>query len=389
MSVQLNRKYSPPIFNRLGRLCIFFAMMAASFFTVAQDSIGNVLSVTGQASVERKAANAIDQVVLQQSELQEGSALFNGDTLITLEDSILRYELSDGSTYVLQANSKITIREYSYNVTQNGSQNVVHLQLVSGVMEFVSGNIGIADDGAFRIVTDFAEIGVSGSGAIITTDLNSTQVFVTQGELTGLGVDGELVLLEQGETTIFDASGEPKRYIGNITGASQTLSEDDADRLLANEDEGVDEEIDEEIDEDTESASVIFRSLLSVDPSVETPDQEQLAQALSGSINSHPSLYAELITVAIDLGLEPPTAALIVTNSFGVSGGLTEERVAEIFLASTAGIADPDAVEQAILSVDGAVPVNLSPTDTNDYGQGLNDPIPAVPINGQVASPAL
>jgi len=62
--------------------------------------------------------------------------------------------------------------------------------------------------------------------------------------------------------------------------------------------------------------------------------------------------------------------------------------VADIFTVSTAGFADPAEVELAILSVDGAVPVDLSSRAPIDLGGGLQDPIPNVPLDGDAASPA-
>ncbi|MEQ9209576.1 MAG: FecR domain-containing protein, partial [Pseudomonadales bacterium] len=305
---------------------------------------GTVLTVSGDVIAEAESGES--------RTLSRRSPVFSGDTIVAADDARIRFKLLDDSSYVVQENSSFTIKDFYFNGSEDGTE-AAEFYFAEGVMEFISGNIGKQDTSKFRIETEFAVIGLRGSGGIIRTDSEATRVFVTLGELSARSRTGDLFVLNNGETTVIGLSGEPERDQGNSTGAPQTMttdgddivsndpaeqqgeeqeqvSEEDAteesgsEAVVAEEPEEANEasEVSEQASDqsatesrgDEQNASVnpppsaaeIFAGLL---PDPLSATQEDLQSALSRAIEGNPVLYAELVTIAIDMGLEPPNAA--------------------------------------------------------------------------------
>jgi hypothetical protein len=361
----------------IGLLVTFWSNIA-----FAQEVAGTVLTVSGTVIAER-GSGAI-------RELSRRDPVFVGDTIVASESARVRFKLMDDSTYVIQEKSSFTIEEFHFNGTEDGTE-IADFHFSQGVMEFISGHIGKQDQSRFRIDTDFAVIGLRGSGGIIQTDSESTRVFVTLGELTARSRSGDVFVLDNGQTTVIGESGEPASEQGNSTGAPQTMTTE-GDDIVSNdpseqqnegeegqaeeqEDAVVAEEPDEtnEPDGETEqasddsssgegqntavnasvSAAELYAELM---PNPADATQEELQTALNNAIARNPVLYAELVTIAIDLGLEPPNAAVAATQALGGSN-VTDDIVTDIFFIATEGISDTSEIEAAILSAD----INATP----------------------------
>ncbi|MEQ9022204.1 MAG: hypothetical protein RLN82_05530, partial [Pseudomonadales bacterium] len=134
------------------------------------------------------------------------------------------------------------------------------------------------------------------------------------------------------------------------------------------------------------SAAEIFAGLL---PDPLSATQEDLQSALGRAIVGNPVLYAELVTIAIDMGLEPPNAAIAATQALG-STNISDDIVSDIFFIATEGISDTAEVEAAILSADiSATPLVANPTESGginiNIGSGSAAPRPS---NSATAPPA-
>lgn len=370
---------------------------------------GTVLTVSGDVIAEAESGES--------RPLSRRSPVFSGDTIVAADDARIRFKLLDESTYVVQENSSFTIKDFHFNGSEDGTE-VADFYFSEGVMEFISGHIGKQDTSKFRIETEFAVIGLRGSGGIIRTDSEATRVFVTLGELSARSRTGDLFVLNNGETTVIGLSGEPERDQGNSTGAPQTMttdgddivSNDPAEQQGEEQEQATEEDATEEpgseavvaeepeeaneTDEATEqasgqstsegegslppSAAEIYAGLL---PEPLNPTQEDLQTALRRAIEGNPILYAELVTIAIDMGLDPPNAAIAATQALG-SGNISEDIVSDIFFIATEGISDTAEVEAAILSADiTATPLVANPTETRginiNIGSGSAAPRPS------------
>ncbi len=349
--------------------------------------------------------------------LSRRDPVFVGDTIVVSDSARVRFKLLDDSTYVIQENSSFTIEAFHFNGTEDGTE-IADFHFSEGVMEFISGHIGKQDQSRFRIETDFAVIGLRGSGGIIRTDSEATRVFVTLGELTARSRTGDVFVLDNGQTTVIGLTGEPSSEQGNSTGAPQTMTTEGDDIVSndpseqQNEGEGEEQEQEavaaEEPEETNEadsgaeqasgesesngdgqnttvnaslSAAELYAELL---PNPADATQEEMQMALNNAIARNPVLYAELVTIAIDLGLEPPNAAVAATQALGGTN-VSDDIVTDIFFIATEGISDNSEIEAAILAADiNATPLVANPTEQRrinvNIGSGTTAPRPSNPV---------
>lgn len=383
---------------KLYSLKLILALLLLGFWSITVYGqgrpAGTVLTVSGDVIAETESEDS--------RPLTRRSAVFSGDTIVAANDARVRFKLLDESSYVVQENSSITIRDFHFGGSEDGTE-VADFYFTEGVMEFISGNIGKQDPSKFLIETEFAVIGLRGSGAIIRTDSEATRVFVTMGELSARSRTGDLFVLNNGETTIIGLSGEPEREPGNSTGAPQTMtiegddivSNDPAEQQSEEQEQASEESATgESVQSTTEgngnpppSAAEIYASLL---PNPLDATQEDLQTALRRAIESSPILYAELVTIAIDMGLEPPNAAIAATQALG-STNISNDIISDIFFVATAGISDTSEVEAAILSANiTATPLVANPTESRgvniNIGSGSAAPRPSNSATGPPAS---
>ncbi len=399
---KINRSVIQPVLA--GLLLGFWSSLA-----LAQEVAGTVLTVSGGVIAE-PASGAIRS-------LSRRDPVFVGDTIVVSDSARVRFKLLDDSTYVIQENSSFTIEAFHFNGTEDGTE-IADFHFSEGVMEFISGHIGKQDQSRFRIETDFAVIGLRGSGGIIRTDSEATRVFVTLGELTARSRTGDVFVLDNGQTTVIGLTGEPSSEQGNSTGAPQTMTTEGDDIVSndpseqQNEGEGEEQEQEavaaEEPEETNEadsgaeqasgesesngdgqnttvnaslSAAELYAELL---PNPADATQEEMQMALNNAIARNPVLYAELVTIAIDLGLEPPNAAVAATQALGGTN-VSDDIVTDIFFIATEGISDNSEIEAAILAADiNATPLVANPTEQRrinvNIGSGTTAPRPSNPV---------
>jgi FecR protein len=121
----------------------------------AEDTVGQIASVQGDATVTRSsvpaAAVKIKDLVLQNDTLQTGA---NSSLGVTFEDE---------STFNLTANARIVVNEFVYQ--KGGKSNAALFKVARGTVAFVA-NL-VAKNGDMKIATETAILGIRGTTGIV------------------------------------------------------------------------------------------------------------------------------------------------------------------------------------------------------------------------------
>ncbi|MBO6656834.1 MAG: FecR domain-containing protein [Pseudomonadales bacterium] len=134
------------------RALLILALFSFSFASFAAE-VGTI-TVNGQAS-----AIALSG---EERSLGSGEQVFVGDTIRTGERSRVRIDLADGAVMVLLANASLSISEYVWNGSEDGSERAV-FKLNGGEIEFKSGTIGDKNKDNLRIHTPKGVVKLLGS----------------------------------------------------------------------------------------------------------------------------------------------------------------------------------------------------------------------------------
>lgn len=168
--------------------CLFILIAAQA----RADEIGRVAALLGSALAERGE---------QQIDLRRDDRLYEGDRLVTLEDSRLKILLRDETTLALGPNTVLELSKYQFDA--GAQQSDVSLSFLQGAFRCNTGRIGQQKNPNFRIETRSALIGVRGTdfwgGFIFNDDLG---VAMLEGK--GVYVEneyGRVELTQAGEGT--------------------------------------------------------------------------------------------------------------------------------------------------------------------------------------------
>ncbi len=130
------------------------APAAAASPAAAEEPIGNVATLTGNATVTRNNAS---------TPLQLQDDIFQGDILKTQANSTLGVTFTDATTFNLTANATITVDSFVYE--DGGKQNSALLNVARGTVAFVAA--AVAHTGDMRISTPTATLGIRGTTGLI------------------------------------------------------------------------------------------------------------------------------------------------------------------------------------------------------------------------------
>ncbi len=130
-------------------------MQAPSAAAAADNSVGQVATVQGSATVTR--ANAAAAV------LQVSDPIFKNDTLQTAADSALGVTFDDETTFSLSADTRIVVNEFVYQ--EGGSGNAAAFNVAIGTAAFVASLV--AKTGDMTITTPEAAIGIRGTTGVV------------------------------------------------------------------------------------------------------------------------------------------------------------------------------------------------------------------------------
>lgn len=140
---------------------------------MAQVSIGEIQLLIGEnASVEREGVR---------DPLNTGSSLYEGDSILTGNDSHLHIKFNDGAVAAIRPNSKVEIDCYQ---TDPARPMCMKLNLLQGTLRKVSGSTSQAHKDKFRLNTPVAAIGVRGTDFITQlSPAGETLVRVVEGAI--------------------------------------------------------------------------------------------------------------------------------------------------------------------------------------------------------------
>ena len=95
-------------------------------------------------------------------ELMRNSKVFKGDTLETASSSYTQVRMKDGALISLRPNTKLVIRDYNFNGSEDGTEKSL-MELVRGGFRTITGYIGHKNKNNYRVRTGVATIGIRGT----------------------------------------------------------------------------------------------------------------------------------------------------------------------------------------------------------------------------------
>ena len=133
-----------------GFICTLILLSSQSAWAIA----GKIQNVIGTARVSKHTG--------QQYPAVKGDNLYEGDTVATGSNSNVQIRMVDEAIIWLRPNTEFKIT--TYRSTQHGSpKNEVALRLLAGSMRTVTGVIGKANPGDYKLSTPSATIGIRGT----------------------------------------------------------------------------------------------------------------------------------------------------------------------------------------------------------------------------------
>ena len=127
---------------------------------VASSPIGKVVAATGSVTIERASAVVVQaNVAGQAGQTKVGDLVYLGDVVQTGADGRLGINFTDGSSFNLSSNARMTLNEFVYD--PNGKSNSTMFNLTRGTFTFVAGNI--AKSGDMKVDTPVATMGIRGT----------------------------------------------------------------------------------------------------------------------------------------------------------------------------------------------------------------------------------
>lgn len=119
--------------------------------------IGRVVSATGSVTIEH--ATAVVMQAAASSQTTVGDLVYLGDIVQTGRDSRVGINFTDGTSFNLSSNARITLDEFLYE--PNGNANSTLFSLSKGTMTLVAGKI--ARTGDMKVDTPVATMGIRGT----------------------------------------------------------------------------------------------------------------------------------------------------------------------------------------------------------------------------------
>ncbi len=212
-------------------LAFAVAVAVGSLPTMSFAAAGRVQFAFGQVSVQDAEGG--------NNPATKGRELNAGDTIIT-ERGRVQLKFADGSLVSLQPQSTFKIDEYSYAGKEDGSERSF-FSLFRGGLRTITGAIGHRNQGAYRVNTPVATIGIrgteyliklSGSGAVVTVGDGAIAVINDAGEVTlvngqsGVIVDKNTAVKVTDEKPVLPPN-QPNKDLRDDPGTDQPQQDDD------------------------------------------------------------------------------------------------------------------------------------------------------------------
>ncbi|NBP37258.1 MAG: hypothetical protein EBV34_02345 [Betaproteobacteria bacterium] len=159
-------------------LWLIMMAIAVSSPAFGAEAIGTVVLVTG--SVQRSPAAQQGAAQRQNSDLQRGDVVHEGDVLNTGANAYLYIRTIDQAVLILRPESQLRIEVYRFDPNK-AQESRVRLQLEKGHLRSVSGEAAKAHREGWRLNSPIAAIGLRGTDVSVSTDHESTQAVVRAG----------------------------------------------------------------------------------------------------------------------------------------------------------------------------------------------------------------
>jgi hypothetical protein len=154
-----------------GFICAFPSVLAApaqaqvdsakpGLQDVAPKPIGKVVAATGSVTIEHAGAVVVQANLADQAaQTRVGDVVYLRDVVRTGTDSRVSINFSDGSSFNLSSNARMTLDEYVYDPA--GKSNATFFNLTRGTATFVAGQV--AKTGDMKVDTPVATMGIRGT----------------------------------------------------------------------------------------------------------------------------------------------------------------------------------------------------------------------------------
>ena len=187
-------------------LCVVIGLPAVTAHA-AEDSVGTVSKLRGQARVSRGGQNVM---------LAEGTTIQASDGIVTGPDARLKIQFKDGSIITLGENSKLTIDKAKFE----GGKRDIAATLLDGVVRAAVAKAGAGSN--FQVSSSLVTSAARGTEWIVSIKDHTTSLLVLEGTVNAKGVGETLAELPNAPVSKgVDlgvkqglAVGEPARAIG-------------------------------------------------------------------------------------------------------------------------------------------------------------------------------
>lgn len=126
----------------------------------SEKPIGKVVAVTGSITIEHVSAVVVQvNVPGQAGETKVGDLVYQGDLVQTGADGKVGINFTDGTSFNLSSNARMTLDEYVYD--PKGTSNSTLFNLAKGTFTFVAGKV--AKTGEMKVDTPVATLGIRGT----------------------------------------------------------------------------------------------------------------------------------------------------------------------------------------------------------------------------------
>jgi tetratricopeptide (TPR) repeat protein len=149
---------------------------APAVLDIASKPIGKVVAATGSVAIEHATATVVQANVSGQAgQVKVGDLVYLGDVVRTGADGRVGINFTDGSSFNLTSNARMTLDEFVYD--PNGKSNSTLFNLTRGTFTFVAGKV--AKTGDMKVDTPVATMGVRGTTPRIEISEDGTVKFST------------------------------------------------------------------------------------------------------------------------------------------------------------------------------------------------------------------
>ena len=182
--------------QRLTIIAVLLICGFASNQSVAQDAIGTVSRIQGEASATRSGATRA---------LSLNASVFRNEILSTAETARLEVTFSDSTQLTLGERARLTLDTYVFDPAAGSGTIKFGL---AGAFRFVSGQLTKLASSDVSVTTPVAIVGIRGTdfwGGPI--DDQALGVFLVEGAVSVSNAAGEQILRERGQGTNIAAPG--------------------------------------------------------------------------------------------------------------------------------------------------------------------------------------